>query len=70
MTSSGLIISRDDAVLAVIAAEFWCCMLRCMTPCHIVPCCAVLCCAEQYGQSNFFKLPGGKLKPDEDGKQQ
>jgi hypothetical protein len=21
----------------------------------------------QYGQSHFFKLPGGKLKPDEDG---
>jgi hypothetical protein len=23
--------------------------------------------ALQYGQSHFFKLPGGKLKPDEDG---
>jgi hypothetical protein len=21
----------------------------------------------QYGQSSFYKLPGGKLKPDEDG---
>jgi hypothetical protein len=23
----------------------------------------------QYGQSHFFKLPGGKLKPDEDGEE-
>jgi hypothetical protein len=32
--------------------------------------CMLLCCLLmhlQYGQSSFYKLPGGKLKPDEDG---
>ena len=34
-----------------------------------VPCCVMLApwFPAQYGQSSFYKLPGGKLKPDEDG---
>jgi hypothetical protein len=55
-----------------------CCNLH-LTSCHpalamppalcllILCVCAACYTAVQYGQSHFFKLPGGKLKPDEDG---
>jgi hypothetical protein len=55
--------SADNAVLAVSTG----CPLAADAS---LACRAVLCCAVQYGQSNFFKLPGGKLKPDEDGEHQ